>query len=375
MDEKQALNKAAQEKDPLERHVKIAAIITTALQAKNTRVVMVGGSALEVYTSANRQTVDIDLVAFNDEHIKEVMYSLGFNNDDKSQPNVFKLTEHPHIIIDFRSRPLAVNNDRVKEVFSDESETSLVYIPCVEDMIIDRACHALSRKKDNSEWINYMINSYKDEIDWDYLNKQAEWENCTHIINDAKQWVNQQHFIKATLSLEFDHNSSLQQLSLKTMYSYFAQQHLKENLHLPCDIKMDTYIFEKMLEQNININDIQSTIENTTPCLSPKDNKQEYIKRTTSLALENYNFNHDDEILLNPQNLSPELKSKSSDMDFAKSLFKHKYSLKEVTQSVALNSLNIPTHSDKAREYIESIIKTAQKELTKETSKRKGCTR
>ncbi|MEJ6952373.1 DUF6036 family nucleotidyltransferase [Natronospora cellulosivora (SeqCode)] len=157
-------------KNDLYKKIAYISVITEAFSEKNVKPVIVGGQAVEFYTSGGYSTLDIDVLCERSiAEIDSVLKPLGFEREGK-----YWTYPGSDIAIEVPSGPLAGSWDRVAEVDIDNFKA---YIIGIEDIIIDR----LNRYKywkefDDQEWIIGMIYINYDDIDWDYLYKKARTE-------------------------------------------------------------------------------------------------------------------------------------------------------------------------------------------------------
>lgn len=185
MDKKQKIIAAAALEDPLERQISTAAIIATELEKRGTKVVLVGGAAVEFYTVANYLTRDIDFIAARPDDIKGVMTELGFKNEG----GTWYLPDSP-IVVEFPKGPLDGSWDRVQKVSAPDGTS--VNIISIEDILIDRAS-GVKYWNDPDEWVNYIMAGHFDKIDWDYLKERSIELQCDDIIEKSKKWAITHH--------------------------------------------------------------------------------------------------------------------------------------------------------------------------------------
>lgn len=182
MEKPERIIKAARIIDHLERQMSVAGIIATELAKKGTHVVMVGGSAVELYTQANYMTRDIDFIAARPDGIKEVMSELGFKNDG----GTWYLPDNPNIVVEFPAGPLDGSWDKTLNISLPDGNH--VKVIGIEDIIIDRAS-AVKHWNDPEEWTNYLITGNYARIDWEYLEQRAKELDCTEIIHKSREWA------------------------------------------------------------------------------------------------------------------------------------------------------------------------------------------
>jgi len=171
-------------KSDLEKKIEIVAIITKALEKINVKPVIVGGQAVEFYTSGGYATMDIDIIcAKSISDINSILEPLGF---EKSGKYWAIEDDNISIVIEVPSGPLAGDRDKLTKVEVDE-ELSAYFIG-IEDIIIDR----LNRYKhwkvySDKEWIIGMIILNYDEIEWDYIYDKAKKERVIEELENFKQ--------------------------------------------------------------------------------------------------------------------------------------------------------------------------------------------
>lgn len=184
MDNREKILKAAEIESPLKRQMAIASIISTELEKYGTKAVVVGGSAVEFYTTGHYLTRDIDFITPDPDNIRTVMNELGFKNDG----GIWYIPDTA-IVVEFPAGPLDGSWDKVSDIVLDDG--SLVKMIGIEDIIIDRACAAAnwSERADERIWICTMMNNWYEEIDWGYLEKQAKYQLCSDVVKTCKDWT------------------------------------------------------------------------------------------------------------------------------------------------------------------------------------------
>ncbi|SDC27440.1 MULTISPECIES: DUF6036 family nucleotidyltransferase [unclassified Candidatus Frackibacter] len=166
------------------KRIEIIAIITEAMKDIGVKPVIVGGHAVEFYTSGGYATMDIDMLCTCSIYeVNSILKSLGFDKEGK----YWVLTdENIDIAIEVPSGPLAGDSDRLTKVEINEGLNA--YFIGIEDIIIDR----LNRYKhwgeySDEEWIIGMIILNHEEIDWEYVYKRAEEERTLEEIQEFRK--------------------------------------------------------------------------------------------------------------------------------------------------------------------------------------------
>lgn len=168
-------------KTDLSKKIEIMAIITEALKSIDVRPVIVGGQAVEFYTSGGYATMDIDMLCERSiSEIDSVLTPLGFNREGK----YWVLEEGDlNIAIEVPSGPLAGDWNKITKVQTKQDLNA--YFIGIEDIIIDRLNRYKHWKEySDEEWIIGMIILHYDKIDWDYIYKRAKEEK---VLEEIKQ--------------------------------------------------------------------------------------------------------------------------------------------------------------------------------------------
>lgn len=154
----------------LVRQLRTAAAISEELASEGLRPVVVGGAAVEFYTSGSYTTVDIDMVVDGIKEIDRVLSALGFRRLAGTS------YVHPRldIVIDLPPAPLAGDAQRVVEV---AVEGYRAYVIGLEDVVADRL-RAVVHWQDiaSREWAAQMLAAQWESVDWAYLDGLARSE-------------------------------------------------------------------------------------------------------------------------------------------------------------------------------------------------------
>ena len=168
------------------KRIRIASIIADELAKCNVKAVMVGGSAVEFYTSQQYATQDIDFVLNTHESVTECMNALGFFYHG----GAWECDGTP-FIVEFPKGPLVGDINRVTNVKVDDR---ILVVIGLEDIIIDWSLHGRvgeTAPKDNgkrfrigffNEWAKFMIEAHSNVLDWDYLIQRAREKDCEDVI-------------------------------------------------------------------------------------------------------------------------------------------------------------------------------------------------
>lgn len=132
--------------------------------------VIVGGHAVELYTSGSYKTVDIDLVMIRDDLARGLFDRLGFVREGR-----FHYVPEMDIPLEIPSNDLAGSKDRIVKL---KTPDGYCYVIGVEDLILDRLNAAEFWTDARSlEWARYLMSSQFEQLDLDYLRSRALEEN------------------------------------------------------------------------------------------------------------------------------------------------------------------------------------------------------
>lgn len=182
----EVIKKIQEVKDPVEKLLRFMALLNKELRKQDVSVkpIVVGGSAVLVYSLGGHLTQDIDII-ISDRHrqlVKNVLSQFGFEH----------IAGHRHwyhkeldLALEMPDDILAGSMDKTTTV---EVGTGEVYLIGVEDILIDRMCAAKHWKYDRDEaQAISIISIYWDKIDWIYLEKRAKEELVLDKLQEIKK--------------------------------------------------------------------------------------------------------------------------------------------------------------------------------------------
>ncbi|AEM77743.1 DUF6036 family nucleotidyltransferase [Thermoanaerobacter wiegelii] len=157
--------------------LEVMATITKELLKYGIKPIIVGGTAVEFYTTGGYNTIDIDVVAPRHDIIAKVLDLYGF----KKTTGRHWYNEKYDIAIELPDNVLDGSIDKVLEV---DINSEKVYIIGIEDIIIDRLCaYKFWDSKDDGMWAKNMLNIHWNEIDFDYLHETAMKKGVGDVLN------------------------------------------------------------------------------------------------------------------------------------------------------------------------------------------------
>ena len=160
------LSELARIDDPLRRRLSVAAALSARLSPASlvATPIVVGGGAVEFYTTGGYSTQDIDLVVIDRRPAEDLLSRSGFIKRDRywNHPDLDALIEFPGQTLTYGDRGAY---DRVIEVELAPGRVALVI--GIEDILIDRLFTAVTGKRANDlKWAREMAALHRDQIDW-----------------------------------------------------------------------------------------------------------------------------------------------------------------------------------------------------------------
>lgn len=135
--------------------------------------ILVGGSAVELYTAGQRESIDLDLLADRSELIP-FLEEMGFEEKGGIYYN-------EDVAIDLVG---STTKERTKD-FELEGTGKKIRVVSVEDLIVDRLCACKFWKSESDcNHAEYLLKGYKQTIDQPYLNKRAKEENVEDVLSN-----------------------------------------------------------------------------------------------------------------------------------------------------------------------------------------------
>lgn len=167
----------------IEKKLFVVGILTSEFRKSGITPVVVGGSAVEFYTSGVYESLDIDLVIEKKEKIKVLFKKLGF---EKKGRHWF----HPDYEIDIEI--VGLNLSGSKEMLTKVNiEDYKVFVIGIEDLIVDRLCACKFWNSTlDCEQANVLLNTHKDKIDHEYLKNRAEQEEVIEKLDEIFKDIN-----------------------------------------------------------------------------------------------------------------------------------------------------------------------------------------
>lgn len=173
------------EKKPLDsfkKNLKAMAYLTFLLEKNNIKPIIVGGHAVELYTSGHYTTVDVDLVLSGREKAGRLLELVGFKKEDGRH----WYHEGLRLPIEIPDQLLAGSEEKAIEI---ETEPGFkAYVIGVEDLIMDRLRAFIYWKSPGDwDWALSLIVAQWEEVDFSYLENEAKKETKNSGLPDVEK--------------------------------------------------------------------------------------------------------------------------------------------------------------------------------------------
>lgn len=169
--------------DLLDRKLRLLAELTRRLLPEGIRPILVGGTAVELYTAGAYATADMDLVVADRSCAAQALAEMGF------QPHG-RHWFHPgwEIAVEVPDTELAGDYHRLLEL--ELSDGSVVFCISIEDLLIDRLNAAVHwRSAEDRRWAKELLREHAARVDWGYLRGRAAQEGTLAQLEELWQEV------------------------------------------------------------------------------------------------------------------------------------------------------------------------------------------
>lgn len=146
--------------------------------------IIVGGHAVELYTSGSYKTADVDLVMIRDDIARALFDELGF------------VREGRHYYVSEMDIPIEIPSDKLEgskeKIIKLNTPEGYCYVIGIDDLILDRLRAAEYWTDTRSlEWARYLMYSQFDNIDLTYMRNTVSKENVKLAtrLEQEYQWV------------------------------------------------------------------------------------------------------------------------------------------------------------------------------------------
>lgn len=173
------LKKIASIENLVDKKAYFISLLTREVEKKNTRPIVVGGSAVDFYTEGIFPSYDIDLIGSR-KIIGEILENtFGFKRSGRHW-----IHDLLGIFVEVPGDHLAGSKDKITTITINGLK---VYVIGIEDLIIDRMAACSEWKSDTDcKQAYYMLRYYQNRIDFKYLNEKAKLEGLLNILKKLR---------------------------------------------------------------------------------------------------------------------------------------------------------------------------------------------
>jgi hypothetical protein len=168
------------ELESYQRNRSFAALLARESGLGSEGLTVVGGSALEIYTTGDYASDDIDLLVEHRDRVEEVLRSWGF----RKKGMYWRHSKFP-TIVQLVGRYDSGSRERNQVVSTDYGPLRLA---AIEDIIWKRVIEARSWNRPEAfEEARLAVLRYADRIDWDYVERKGGENGVLDLIRDLRR--------------------------------------------------------------------------------------------------------------------------------------------------------------------------------------------
>ena len=170
--------------NPTERRVHFAALLSKVIGTSKADLIVVGGSAIEIYTSAEYTTGDIDVVAKMPENLKDILVAWRFEKVGRVWAN-----DELGLVVDIVNRFYTGDETRTQIVTTVYGP---IRVAAIEDLLVKRLASAKHwRMKGDLEHAKMLAVLYGDRIDWNYVERFASKYDVSDVLSSLRKAMSQ----------------------------------------------------------------------------------------------------------------------------------------------------------------------------------------
>jgi len=173
------MEKIASIENLVDKKAYFMSLLTREAEKRNTRPVVVGGSAVDFYTEGIFPSYDIDLIGS-----RKIIGGILENTFGFKRSGRHWIDERSGIFVEVPGDHLAGSQDKITTISIDGLK---VYVIGIEDLIIDRMAACSEWKSDTDcKQAYYMLKYYQNRIDFKYLNEKAKQEGLLSVMKKLR---------------------------------------------------------------------------------------------------------------------------------------------------------------------------------------------
>jgi len=161
--------------DPTQRRIAFAGLLAREARLPPDDFVVVGGSAIEFYTSGSYTSGDIDIVSEKAQALARVLRGWGFSKTSRVW-----VDEELRLVVDFVASPYTGDFKRTQIL---QTPYGPVRLAAIEDLLVKRLASAKHwRIPADLEHAKALAVLYRDRIDWGYTRRMAETYSVSDLL-------------------------------------------------------------------------------------------------------------------------------------------------------------------------------------------------
>ncbi|WP_227766766.1 hypothetical protein [Zhaonella formicivorans] len=183
LETRNSLQQLAQEAASIEKILQILAVISAYVESKGSKIVVVGTSAVAIYTFGGHLEQNIEIVFLGSDKARTCFQQIGFYKESGRR------WHHEDLKITLEVVDHELHGDLNKVVEFEIGERSVAVIG-YEDLIIDCLHKAMHRGELNSqEQALAILLTYYDFIDLPYLRRRAKEEKVIGLVEELLEEI------------------------------------------------------------------------------------------------------------------------------------------------------------------------------------------
>lgn len=177
----QLLKRVKEISDPLQKRLLFVGILTKTLEKEKIKPIVVGGHAVEFYTTGGYNTRDIDIVFSDQKLLNKKLLALGFKKENRHWYS-------QELDIAIESPASGLSGEEYERITVVDIQGLTVQIIGIEDIIIDRLnAYVHWESIDDGYWARELLLMYEKEIDRKYLEKRCKEEGTIAALKELKR--------------------------------------------------------------------------------------------------------------------------------------------------------------------------------------------
>jgi len=167
-------------RNPTERRLHFSALLAAACEVPADEFIIVGGSAIEIYTRGEYTSGDIDIVLSPSWDVGKTLRAWRFSKQGRLWVN-----EKLKIVVDFVQYPYTYDQSKTQVLVTPYGS---VRIAAIEDLLIKRMISAKWWKRPGDlEHAKMLAILYRDRIDWRYVEQLATQFEVADLLSSLRK--------------------------------------------------------------------------------------------------------------------------------------------------------------------------------------------